>query len=139
MDIAKASPFLGAHTKAVLVTLRSDGRPQSSNIVYHWNGEAALMSVTESRAKTANLRRDPRAALHVSSDDFWQYVVVDGTMQVSSPTTEAGDPVGRELLDVYNAIASDPHPDPDEFYAAMVAEQRLVLRLEPGSFYGTVR
>ncbi len=139
MDIETASSFLGSHSKGVLVTLRSDGRPQPSNIVYHWNGELARVSVTASRAKTANVRRDPRAALHVTSSDFWQYVVADGVVDLSPVSTDAGDAVGQELLEVYNAVASTPHPDPNEFFDAMVDEGRLVLRLRPGSFYGSAR
>ena len=53
----------------VLVTLRRDGRPQTSNVVYAVRGSQVLVSVTEDRAKTRNLRRAPRADLHVSTSD----------------------------------------------------------------------
>lgn len=139
MDAVAAAKFLAAHTKGVLVTLRADGRPQPSNIVYHWDGEGCRISVTDRRAKTANLRRDPRCVLHVSSPDFWSYVVADGQAELSAVSATPGDEVGRELLDVYNAIASNPHPDPDDFFAAMVEERRLLIHLRPRSFYGAVR
>lgn len=139
MDPSKAGTFLEQHSRGVMITIRGDGRPQSSNIVYHWDGEAALVSVTDDRAKVKNLRRDPRATLHVSSQDFWRYVVVDGSVQLTEVSTTPGDEVGRMLLDLYNAVSRDPHPDPDEFFDAMVRDRRLVARLSPSSFYGTVR
>ena len=37
------------------------------------------ISVTDGRAKTANLRRDPRASLHVTRDDFYAYAVIEAT------------------------------------------------------------
>ena len=62
---------------------RRDGRPQLSNVVYALGGDDVIrISVTDGRAKTANLRRDPRASLHVSRDDFWAYAVVEGTARL---------------------------------------------------------
>jgi PPOX class probable F420-dependent enzyme len=72
--------FLAGQRQGVLVTLRRDGRPQLSNVNYAWYPEEQTIKVstTDDRAKTANLRRDPRASFHVTSGDFWSYVVVDG-------------------------------------------------------------
>ena len=49
---------------------------------------------------------------------------------------EPGDAAGRELLEVYNGIAPQPHPDPDDFFTTMVAEKRLVLTLRPDAISG---
>ena len=58
----------------MLTTLRRDGRPQLSNIVYAVGGDDVIrVSVTADRAKTKNLARDPRASLYVLGDDFWAY------------------------------------------------------------------
>ena len=35
----------------------------------------------------------------------------------------------RDLLEVYERITGQAHDDPQEFFSAMVAEQRLVLSL----------
>ena len=53
----------------VLVTLRSNGRPQLSNVSHTFDPGMRLVrvSVTDTRAKVRNLRRDPRA----SFDLFW--------------------------------------------------------------------
>lgn len=136
MDTDTGTDFLAARHHGVLITIRSDGRPQSSNIAYHLAEGVARISVTDGRAKTANLRRDPRAVLHVVGDTFWQYVAADGTVELSERTTEPGDAVGRELLALHDAISPDPHPDPDEFFRAMVDDRRLVVRFTPTGFVG---
>ena len=138
MDSAAAVTFLEATNKGVLITLRADGRAQSSNIVFSFTDGVARISVTDSRAKTTNLRRDARAVLHVSSRSFWHYCSASGVAELTEVTTQPGDATGRELLEVYNAVSDEPHPDPDEFFQAMVDDRRLVVRFRPDSFTGMV-
>ncbi len=138
LEIDRAFGFVRQHDRGVLVTLRRDGRPQLSNILYV-PGEAddlsVRISVTESRAKTRNLRRDPRASLHVTRDDFFAYVVLDGIVDLSPPARATDDAVVEELMDIYRR-AQGEHPDWDEFAEAMVDEQRVVARLSATSAYG---
>ena len=122
--------------QAVLVTLRADGSPQSSNIMYALTDGVARVSVTADRAKTRNLQRDPRCLLHVLGSTFWEYASIPATATLSDVTATPGDAVGRELLEVYEAITGKPHDDPDEFFNAMVSERRLVLRLALGKGSG---
>lgn len=123
--------FLARRTQAVLVTLRADGSPQTSNVLYDGTGGVARVSVTAGRAKTHNLRRDPRAVLHVLGETFWEYAAVRVTAELGAVTTTPGDAAGQELLALYERLSGSAHPDPQEFLTAMVAEQRLVLRLVP--------
>jgi PPOX class probable F420-dependent enzyme len=64
--------LIGSRRQGVLVTLRKDGWPQLSNVNYGWDAQSQTIriSTTDDRAKTHNLRRDPRASFHVASDDF---------------------------------------------------------------------
>ena len=72
MQISEAIEFVAERKNAMLLAIKSDGRPQSSNVVYVVNDAGQiLISVTEGRAKTKNLRRDLRASLHVNRDNFW--------------------------------------------------------------------
>jgi PPOX class probable F420-dependent enzyme len=128
--------WLAARHNGTLITIRGDGSPQSSNIGYAVLDGVFKVSVTADRAKTHNLRRDPRGVLHVNGDSHWQYVSVRVTAELSQVTATAGDQVGQELLRLYDAIAPTPHPDPQEFLEAMVSEQRLVLSLTPVSAAG---
>jgi PPOX class probable F420-dependent enzyme len=131
--------FVGQRTHGVLVTLRADGRPQLSNIVYLTGpGHTVRISVTDSRAKTANLRRDPRGSLHVTSEDFWSYVVLDGTVDLSPVATGADDPVVEELVEMYR-LSQGEHPDWDEFRRAMVSDGRIVATLSASHAYGMIQ
>ncbi len=138
MELDDAFAFVAQRNKGVLVTLRADGRPQLSNILY-LAGEVSSVriSVTDSRAKTRNLRRDPRASLHVSREDFFAYVVLEGEVALSAVAQAPDDAVVEELVDMYR-LAQGEHPDWDEFRQAMVAQGRLVATLEATRAYGMV-
>lgn len=136
MDTDAAHAALAAQHQGVLVTLRRDGRPQTSNVAYDFADGVARISVTDDRAKTANLRRDPRAVLHVVGETFWQYVSADGTVELSAVSKEPGDAPGQELLELHDAVSPEPHSDPDEFFEAMVDDERLVIRFRPTGFAG---
>jgi PPOX class probable F420-dependent enzyme len=129
-ETAALTSLIADHRRGVLVTLKRDGRPQLSNIAYGFDGEVVRISVTADRAKTKNLSRDPRASLHVTTPDFWRWAVAEGTAELSPLTTEPGDATGRELLELHD------HPDPDEFFAAMVGDRRQVVRLRVEHLYG---
>ena len=138
MDLDRALQFATDSSKGVLLTIRSNGRPQASNIVYALEDGTVRISVTDDRAKTANLRRDPRASLHVASDDFWQYVVLEADAELTPVATEPGDATTRELRDLYRAISGE-HDDWDDYDRAMIEQRRLVVRLHPTRAYGAVR
>ena len=78
--------LIAGQRQGVLVTLRKDGRPQLSNVNYAWYPEEQTIrvSTTDDRAKTGNMRRDPRVSFHVTSDDFWSYAAVDGRAELSA-------------------------------------------------------
>lgn len=140
MDLAQAVAFARGRQQGVLVTIRRDGRPQLSNIIYAMADDGtARISITEDRAKTKNLRRDARACLYVAGDSFWQYVVLDGEVELSAAAREPNDATVEDLVDLYRSIRGEDHPDWDEYRRAMVAEHRLVARLRPTSSYGLLR
>ncbi|RIV36614.1 PPOX class F420-dependent oxidoreductase [Micromonospora radicis] len=122
----------------VLATLKRDGRPQLSNVIYGFDraDELIRVSVTDGRAKTANLRRDPRASLHVSSADGWAYAVVEGQAELTPVAVEPDDPTVSELVELYRSIRGAEHPDWDDYRRAMVADRRVVLRLPVERVYG---
>ena len=127
--------FVAGHRWGVLATLRRDGRPQLSNVGYSWDDGLVRISVTADRAKTRNLAADPRATLHVTSADFWSYVVVEGTAQLTPPAADPQDATVDELVEYYRGISGE-HPDWAEYRAAMVAERRLLVRFRPTHAYG---
>lgn len=136
MGMQDALTLVEAHKLGVLMTLRRDGRPQSSNVVYALSGRQLRISVTEDRAKTRNLRRDPRAALHVSAADGSAWAAVEGLAALSPVSTTPGDETGRALAELYVAISGAEHPHWDEYHRAMVAERRLLLTIDVTHGYG---
>jgi len=136
MELDAALAFARDHRWAILATLQRDGRPQLSNIGYAVGDDGLIrISVTEGRAKTANARRDPRVSLHINRDDFWAYAVIEGIAELSPVSAEPGDPTGQELADLYRSQAGE-HEDWDDYFRAMVADRRLVLRIRPAHAYG---
>jgi PPOX class probable F420-dependent enzyme len=121
--------WLSDRHQAVLVTLRADGSPQSSNVAVVFRGSTGYVSVTATRAKTRNLRRDPRAVLHVLGGSFGQYAALAVRASLGPVSTRPSDAAGQDLLRLYETITGQPHPDPEEFFHAMVAERRLLLTL----------
>ncbi|MHB1486247.1 MAG: PPOX class F420-dependent oxidoreductase [Acidimicrobiales bacterium] len=136
MTLEQALTLVAGQRLGVLVTLRRDGRAQTSNVVYAVAGRQVHVSLTEDRAKTRNLRRDPRVALHVSTPDLSSWGAVEGTAELSPLTTRPGDETGQRLAELYTKIAGGEHPDWDEFYRAMVAERRVLLTFEVTHGYG---
>jgi PPOX class probable F420-dependent enzyme len=136
MDLTDAMTFVRANRNGVLTTIRKDGRPQLSNIVYAVDAAGTIrISVTASRAKTKNLQRDPRAALYVVGADFWSYAVVDGPVTLSPVAAAPNDAAVDELVDLYRSLAGE-HDDWDDYRRTMVADGRLVVRIIPTSAYG---
>ncbi|MFY4720740.1 PPOX class F420-dependent oxidoreductase [Streptomyces sp. LaBMicrA B280] len=130
-------PLLSAGHGGVLVTLRRDGRPQLSNVSHAFDPDERIIriSVTDDRAKTRNLRRDPRASYHVTSGDRWAYAVAEGMAELSPVAEDPQDETVEELIRLYRAVSGE-HPDWDEYRAAMVRDRRLVVRLHVARVYG---
>ena len=124
---------------AVLITIRANGRPQSSDISYAVVDGLIKISVTDDRAKTRNLRRDARAVVHISVRDAWSYLSFEGDVELSEVARDPDDSTVAELIDLFRAVQGKEHPDWDEFREAMVSDQRLVIRFKPTKATGQVR
>lgn len=121
----------------VLATLQPDGRPHLSTITYLVDDAAQTVriSITDTRVKTRNLRRDPRATLHVTGNSPWSWVAAEGTAELSPVAADPHDATVEELIAYYRAVSGE-HPDWDDYRRAMVADKRLVLRLKIDRLYG---
>ena len=122
----------------VLITIKRDGRPQSSNVGYMYDDATRRISIstTADRFKVANLRRDPRANLHVIAPDGWGWAAAEGIADLTPIAQERADAVVEELITIYRTNAGE-HPDWDDFRRAMVEDQRLVVHLELQRTYGS--
>ncbi len=136
VDVSQALEFVRARQEGVLTTIRRNGRPQLSNIVYVTGDDGVIrISVTDDRAKTKNLRRDPRASLYVLGENFWQWAVLDGAVELSPVASEAHDATVDELVALYQSLRGE-HENWDEYRAVMVRDKRLVVRFTADHAYG---
>jgi len=127
MDLDRALDFIREHHHAVMQTYRRDGSPQMSPIACNVDADGLIVvSTRETAMKTTHLRRDPRVAICVLSDSFFgEWIQVEGRAEVVS-LPEAMEP----LVDYYRTTSGE-HPDWDDYRAAMVRDQRVVLRITP--------
>lgn len=93
------------------------------------------VSMTEGRAKTANLRRDPRAALEVTSPDGWAWATAEGAVTLTGPGTDPHGPEVEALVRYYR-LAAGEHPDWDEYRSVMVADRRVLMTMTVDHVYG---
>ena len=133
----KLLAVIGGNSLGVLATIKQDGRPQLSNVAYYFDPRnlAIQASITEPRAKTRNLRRDPRASIHVSADDGWSYAVAEGNAILTPPAASLHDDTVEALIALYRNIAGE-HPDWDDYRRAMVDDRRVVLTIPIAHVYG---
>jgi PPOX class probable F420-dependent enzyme len=137
-----ASPFdphtlLAESRLGVLATIKADGRPQLSPVMPFYDQEAGVIyvSMTEGRAKTANLRRDPRATLEVTSPDGWAWATAEGMATIIGPGADPHGPEVEALVDYYRTAAGD-HPDWDEYRSVMVSDRRVLMTMTVDHVYG---
>ncbi len=131
MERDQALAFLKERHQGILATVRRDGRPQLSSILYFLDDDGRIkISTTQPTAKVHNLRRDPRAVLHVTGRSFFGYLVVEGTTEFME-----GTGILPELRRYYKRVAGE-HPDWEEYDAAMIREQRLLLSISVDRAYG---
>ncbi|WP_127507722.1 PPOX class F420-dependent oxidoreductase [Actinoplanes solisilvae] len=129
--------LLAASRLGVLATLKRNGLPQLSPVTpfYDRAAERIYVSLTDSRAKTANLRRDPRAALEVTSPDGRDWATAEGTVELIGPGVDPYGPEVEALVDYYRRAAGE-HPDWDEYRTVMVADRRVLMVLSVQHVYG---
>jgi len=125
MQPDQAREFLRRNHRAVLATARDDGRPQLSPVTAAVDPAGrVIVSTRETAVKVRNLRRRPFASLCAVTDNFFgDWVQVEGEVEIISL------PDAMDLLVEYYRLVSGEHPDWDDYRAAMIRDQRCVVRL----------
>ncbi|MER6320606.1 MULTISPECIES: PPOX class F420-dependent oxidoreductase [Streptomyces] len=129
--------LLAGSRLGVLATIKSDGRPQLSPVMPAYDPEAGVIRVStrEGLAKTANLRRDPRAVLEVTAADGRSWASAEGVATLTGPGTDPHGPEVEALVEYYRAVSGE-HPDWDEYRAVMVSDRRVLLTITVERVYG---
>lgn len=113
------------HHRAVLATVRADGRPQLSPVTAAVDDDGrVLISTRETAVKAKNLAREPHASLCVLNDGFFGEWI-----QAEGPAEIVRLPDAMELLtDYYRRVAGE-HPDWAAYRDAMQRERRVIVRI----------
>jgi PPOX class probable F420-dependent enzyme len=124
VNVADAQAFLRTNHRAVMATFRRDGRPALSPITVGVDPEGrVVVSTRETAMKVRHLRRDPRVSISAFTDRFYgAHVQVEGTAEIIAL------PEAMQLLIAYYRSISGEHPDWDDYRAAMIREQRVIVR-----------
>jgi PPOX class probable F420-dependent enzyme len=127
VDTTEALDFLRQHHRGVLATTRSDGLPQLSPVAGTVDDRGRLVvSSRETAYKVRNLRRRPYASYCGFTDRFYgDWVQVEGPVEVIAL------PEAMDRLVAYYRSVSGEHPDWDDYRAAMVRDQRVIVAITP--------
>jgi PPOX class probable F420-dependent enzyme len=127
VEIGSALDFVREHHNAIMSTYRSDGSPQMSPIACAVDVDGLIaVSTRETAIKTKNLRRDTRVSVCVISDGFYgDWIQVDGRAEIVSLPNAM-----EHLVEYYRTLRGE-HPDWDDYRAAMVRDQRCIVRITP--------
>jgi PPOX class probable F420-dependent enzyme len=119
--------FIRPRHHMVLTTFRAGESLQSSPVTGGVDDRGRIVIATyPQRAKSANVRRRPRASVMVLSDEFnGPYVQVDGSAEVID-LPDAVEP----LVEYFRSISGE-HPDWDEYRQAMIDQGKCLIRVTP--------
>src|SRR4051812_27476451 len=117
--------FLRPRHKCLLITTRTDGRPQVSPVTSGVDKSGRLVITTyPERAKVRNLRRDPRTTACILSDEWnGPWVQVEGSAEVLD------QPEALDGLVEYFRVISGEHPDWNEYREAMQKQGKSLVRV----------
>jgi len=136
LTLAEGLDFASSVQLGTIITLRKDGRPQSSDVHHGVLDGTIVFSVRPDRAKVSNIERDGRVVYHVSHEG--SYLSFDATAEVSPIPTETHGPAMDALIDSFRSVAKKEHPDWGEFREAMVRERRRAVIVKPTKVVGLI-
>jgi PPOX class probable F420-dependent enzyme len=122
---AEMLEFVRPRHHCLLMTTRADGRPQLSPVTCGIDPQDRLViSTYPERAKTRNAKRHPAVSACILSEEFnGAWIQLDGTAEVLD-MPEALD----GLVEYFRCISGE-HPDWDDYRAAMVRQDKSLIRV----------
>ena len=133
----KVRDFATQTHRGVLTTFRRNGAVQISIISCGPYRDGIAFTVTETRVKLKNLRRDPRCSLMVSNENWWGFVVLEGKATILSVDNTSPDEFRDALRDTYRTASGEEHSNWEEYDQAMKDDRRSVIIVVPDHIYGT--
>ena len=128
--------FLANHHNGALTTFRRSGAAQMSIVTCGLYDDGVAFTTTADRAKLRNLRRDPRCTILVGTDDWRNFVVLEGEARLVGVENSTPEEYRETLRNVYRTAAGQEHPNWPEYDQAMRDDGRYAVIVTPAHIYG---
>ena len=128
--------FLTSNHNGALTTFRRNGAAQMSIVTCGIYGDGVAFTTTEDRAKLRNLLRNPRCTILVGTDDWRNFVVLEGEARLVGIDNASEDEYRETLRDVFRTAAAQEHPNWPEYDQAMRDDRRFGVIVTPSHVYG---
>ena len=140
MNFADVVPFLQDNHRGVIATRRPNGATHSSIVVCGaYDGNAAFVSVYPRSQKIRNLRRDSNCTILAVTDDWREWVSVEGKATLYDYGNMDAEEMRVMLRKVYMACSHSEHPDWEEYDQAMIDQEAVIVLVSPERVYGLLR
>ena len=140
MDFDDVKPFFESHHRGVIATHRPNGATHSSIVVCGtYKGNAAFVSVYPRSQKIRNLRRDPSCTVLGVTDDWREWVSVEGQATLFDYDNTDAEEMRVMLREVYMSCSHTEHPDWEEYDQAMIDQEAVIVLVNPERVYGLLR
>ena len=131
MDLTEALTFARDRRQGDARHHRGQGPPADlQHLVRAGTGRHAADLHDGRQGQDANLRRDPRASLYVQGENFWTWVVIEASAELSAVAADPHDATVDTLVEYYR-VGSGEHSDWEEYRAAMVRTSGWCSRCIP--------
>ncbi|MBE17850.1 MAG: hypothetical protein CMH79_03710 [Nitrospinae bacterium] len=140
MKFEQIEYFLKANHRGVITTKQKNGALHSSIIVCGaFKGKAAFVAVRGKSTKVRNLRHDSNCSLLVVTNDWREWINIEGEAQLFD--YHNSDPEHTRLLlrDLFNVCGDSEHPNWQEYDNAMVKQDAVAILIKPDKIYGLIR
>ena len=140
MKFEDALSFLTKNHRGVIGTKQPNGSIHSSIVVCGiYESMGAFVSVYPKSQKIKNLRRNPSCTILSVSDDWREYVTIEGEATLLDYNNTDPHILRPLLRNVYMACSETKHPDWDEYDQAMVDQKAVIVTVNPEKVYGLLR
>ena len=144
MEFSDVKGFFQSNHRGVITTFRPDGTAQSSIVVCGaspFDGDEAALFVTVrgSSYKVRNLRRNSRCNVMAVTDDWRQFAVVEGAAALTDYHNTDAEEMRVKLRAAFMACGDKEHPDWAEYDRAMLAQDAVIVVVQPERVYGLLR
>lgn len=115
-----------AHRHKTMATVRADGAPRISGTEVQLRGDDVYLGGMPGNRRFADLRRDPRVAIHSGSDDPDSWT---GDAKLSGIAREVTDPAA---LEAFRTDVGEVPPGPFELFRVELTEASVVRLADGG-------